>query len=82
LVAINNLPNSSTTYTLRSAVLASGANMPTPTIFALIETGVEPSITVSVYSSTDGASWTAVSLPTQTYPPSATIFQFRCAILD
>jgi hypothetical protein len=50
------------TYTLRSAVLAG------TTIYALIETGG----TVAAYSSPDGAAWTAVALPAQTYTGTTT----------
>jgi hypothetical protein len=48
--------NGSTSYSLRSAVLA--GDYLTGTIYALIETGVEKSSTISVYSSTDGNTWT------------------------
>jgi hypothetical protein len=45
--------NGSTAYSLRSAVLAGS------TIYVLIETGIEPNSTISVYSSTDGNTWGA-----------------------
>ncbi len=64
-VAIGNPP--STSYVLSSAVCSG----PTGTIYALVQTGTEPNITVKVYSSTDGNTWTALTgLPTQTYNSS------------
>jgi hypothetical protein len=57
-------------YTLRSVVLVSST---TPTIYALIETGTESAsgstgsygtgVTVSLYSSTDGSTWTQIATP-------------------
>lgn len=63
-----------TRYSLRDAALVGDST--TGTIYALIETGTThvysgaSRFTVSVYSSTDGATWTAVPLPTQSYSTS------------
>jgi hypothetical protein len=61
----SSVPIVSGSYSLRSAVLAEGAGISQPTIFALIETGGEANLSISVYYSTDGTTWTAV----QTLPP-------------
>jgi len=60
--AIGNPP--STNYALRSAVLTGTST--SGTVYALIEIGVEPSMTIKLYSTTDGVNWNNVPLPTQT----------------
>jgi len=61
-VAIGSPP--STNYALRSAVLA--GNQASGTVYALIEIGVEPNMTIKVYSTVDGVNWINVPIPAQT----------------
>jgi|GEM_PF-2358172 hypothetical protein len=61
-VAIGSPPSKG--YVLRSAVLTGSAGA--GTIYALIEVGTEPNMTIQLFSSTDGANWTAIPLPAQT----------------
>ena len=67
MVPIGSPPT--TAYVLRAAVLVGNAT--TGTIYALIEQETSASLTVSVYSSTDAATWTPVTLPPALFPSAS-----------
>ncbi len=67
MVPIGSPPT--TAYVLRAAVLVGNAT--TGTIYALIEQETSTSLTVSVYSSTDAATWTPVTLPPALFPSAS-----------
>ncbi len=69
-VAIGNPP--STNYVLSNAVCTG----PTGTIYALVQTGTEPNLTVKVYSSTDGNTWAALNMPSWMTYNSSTVDVF------
>ena len=76
----SSVPIVSGGYALRGAVLA-GSYM-SGTIFALIETGGEANLTVSVYSSSDGSTWTQVSNLPADNPTGSTTQESTVESLD